>query len=116
MPKKLIRSFKHAGLGASHTLRTQRNIWIHFFVAAVVFFFGIGMKLSTVEISILTLTAAFVIVTEVINTAIEEIVNLVKPEEHPAAALIKNVAAGAVLVSAIGSIVIGLLIFIPRLI
>ena len=116
MPKKLIRSFKHAGLGAGHTLRTQRNIWIHLFVAAAAIFFGSILKISLIEISILTLTAAFVIVTEVLNTAIEEIVNLVKPEEHPSAALIKNIAAGAVLVSAIGSVIIGSIIFIPRLI
>lgn len=116
MPRKFIRSFKHARAGAEHALRTQRNIWIHLFIGLLAILAAVWLRVTLTEVAILTLTIIFVVVTEMINTAIEEVVNLAKPETHPQAALAKNVAAGAVLLAAIGSVIIGFLILIPRLV
>jgi diacylglycerol kinase len=116
MPKKFMRSFKYARAGAQHVLTTQRNIWIHLGIGLLVLLAAVALKLPALELAVIVLTVTVVIVTEMVNTALEELVNLVKPEEHPAAALIKNVAAGAVLAAALGAIFVGLFIFIPRLI
>lgn len=116
MPKKFMRSLKYAHAGAKHALRTQRNIWIHLFIGLAVMAAAVWLRVSRVELAILVLTVSFVIVVEMINTAIEEVVNLAKPEVHPLAALAKNVAAGAVLAAAIGAVMVGLLIFVPRII
>lgn len=97
-----------------HALKTQRNIWVHLIFGLLVLAAAVWIKMSLLEISLLTLTVAFVIVTEMINTAIEEVVNLTKPETHTLAGLAKNIAAGAVLVAALGSIIIGMLLFVPR--
>jgi len=115
MPKKFIRSFRYARLGVSHALRYERNLWLQTFVALLVLAAAVWLKLSAVELAIVVLAVALVIVTEMVNTAIEETVDLVKPENHPLAALAKNIAAGAALTAAAFSVVIGLLIFLPRL-
>jgi diacylglycerol kinase len=115
MPKKFIQSFRYAHLGASHALRHERNLWIHLLIAIIALIVAVVLKVSTVELAIVVLTITLVIVTEMINTAIEETVNLAKPDNHPLAALAKNIAAGAALSAAVGSVVIGLLIFMPRL-
>lgn len=116
MPKKFMRSFKYARAGAGHVLQSQRNIWIHLGVGVLVMLAAVALKLPGLEMAVLVLTITVVVAAEMFNTALEELVNLVKPEDHPAAALIKNVAAGAVLTAAVGAIVVGLFIFIPRLI
>ena len=115
MPKKFIRSFSHARAGMQHILNTQRNIWIHFVIGLLVLTAAFFLKGSLAEMAILVLTVVFVIVTEMINTAVEETVNLLKPEIHPLAGLVKNIAAGAVLAAAAGAVIIGLLIFVPKL-
>jgi diacylglycerol kinase len=116
MPKKFMRSFKFAQAGMKHALQTQRNIWIHLVIGILVMAAAVWYKVSQVELAVLTLTISFVLVTEMINTAIEEAVNLAKPEAHPLAALAKNLAAAAVLTAAVGSIIVGLFIFVPRLV
>lgn len=116
MPKKFMQSFKYAKAGAQHVLRTQRNVWIHLLIGAAVIVAAIWLRVSLVETAVLALTIAFVIACEMFNTAIEETVNLIKPESHPLAALVKNISAGAVLAAAAGAIVVGLLIFVPRII
>ncbi len=115
MPRKFIRSFSYARKGAAHVLRTQRNIWIHIFIGLFVLAAALWLEIPRSEIMILILTISLVIVTEMLNTAIEEVVNMVKPEQHPLAALAKNVAAGAVLVAALGAVMIGIMVFGPRL-
>jgi len=115
VPKKFIRSFKYARSGAQHVLATQRNVWIHLGVGVLVMLLAVALRLPAGELALLILTITAVIAAEMFNTALEALVDLVKPEDHPLAALVKNVAAGAVLATAIGAVLIGLLIFIPRL-
>ena len=87
---------------------------IHFVSAVVVIIAGLLTGLNLVEWILIILLIALVISTEMVNTAIETIVNLVSPDFHPLAKKAKDVAAGAVLVFAIASVIIGLLIFIPK--
>jgi diacylglycerol kinase len=116
VPKKFIRSFKYARAGASHALRTQRNLWIHFFIGLAVLAFAIWLKAELIELAVLVMAVFGVIVTEMVNTTIEELVNILSPAHRQEAALAKNVAAAAVLLAAAGAIAVGCLIFIPRLI
>ncbi len=115
MPKRFIQSFRYAHKGASHALRHERNLWIHSLLALLALAAAVWLRLSSTELAIVVLTIALVIVTEMVNTALEETVNLVKPENHPLAALAKNIAAGAALTAAAFAVVVGLLIFLPRL-
>ena len=115
MPWKLIKSFKYAKVGAKHALRTQRNLWIHFIIGVAVLSFAVGFKVSLVELAILVLAIFAVIVCEMLNTAIEELVNILSPQHRPAAALAKDVAAAAVLLASLCAVVIGGLILLPRI-
>jgi diacylglycerol kinase len=115
MPKKLISSFNCAGAGARHVLRTQRNARIHLLAGVLVGLLAWRLGVSAVELSLLVLTITLVIVSELFNTALEETINLIKPEAHPLAGLVKNIAAGAVLTSALGAVLVGAIIFLPRL-
>jgi diacylglycerol kinase (ATP) len=115
MPKKFIKSFSYAQAGAVHALRTQRNIWIHLAVAIVVLAVAIYCQVTTVELAILVLTVTTVIVAEMLNTAIEIVVDHLSPEFREEAGLIKNVAAGAVLLAAAGAVAVGWLVLFPRI-
>lgn len=115
MPRKFIKSFKFAKAGAEHALKTQRNLWIHFFVGLAVLGLAIWLKVTLIELGILLLAIFGVIVAEMINTSIEELVNILSPGHRIEAALAKNVAAAAVLLAAAGAIVIGAIVFLPRL-
>jgi len=116
MPRKFISSYKHAQAGIHHAVRTQRNLWIHLFCGTLVLLVAYWFKLSLMEYAILVLTICGVLVTEVLNTSIEELVNILSPEHRVEAGLAKNLGAAAVLVAALGSVIIGGLIFIPRII
>src|SRR5690349_16891510 len=95
--------------------RTQRNAWIHAFAALTVLIMGLWLGLSNVEWAILALTIGLVFVTEFINTSLEAVVDLAGPAQHALAKVGKDVAAAAVLTSAIVSVIVGLLILGPPL-
>lgn len=112
--KKFINSFAYAIDGIKVGLK-QRNLRIHITVAVLVVIVGFWLKISIAEWAVLVLTMGLVISLELVNTAIESLVDLATSEYHILAKTAKDVAAGAVLVSAIASVFIGLLIFIPPL-
>ena len=116
MPRRLVQSFQYAGKGIRHAFWTRRNIRIHFIIAAFVIAFGVYLKLSYYELIALILAICFVLISEMINTSIEEIVNLVTPTRRASATIAKDVAAGAVLFSTVCAIIVGCLIFIPHII
>jgi diacylglycerol kinase (ATP) len=116
VPRKFIKSFKFAKAGAEHALKTQRNLWIHFCVGLAVLGFAVWIKVTLLELGILVLAIFGVIVAEMINTSIEELVNILSPGHRVEAALAKNVAAAAVLLAAAGAIVVGAIVFLPRII
>lgn len=110
---KLIKSFGYALFGIRTSLKEQ-NMRIHLFSAVIVVIAGVLTGISITEWLVLIITIALVIGSEMINTAIEAVVNLASPEYHPLAKQAKDVAAGAVLVFAVASVIIGLLIFLPK--
>ncbi|AZR73153.1 diacylglycerol kinase [Anoxybacter fermentans] len=113
--RKLIDSFNYAITGLIYALRTQRNMRIHFILALIALFLSILFDVSKVELLILFFTISLVIITEMINTAVEAVVDLYTRRYHPLARIAKNVAAGAVLFAAINAIIVGYLIFVDDL-
>ena len=116
MPRKLMKSIKYAREGTKHALRTQRNLWIHFFIGLLVLAFALWLNISLLEFCLLIVVIFGVVVAEMFNTAIEELINIISPQQRIEAALAKNVAAGAVLLAALGAVIVGCIIFLPRLI
>ena len=114
--KKLKNSFKYAIQGIKSALKTEQNLKIHFILTALAILLGIVLKINFTEWAICFLLFGFVITTELLNTAIEVTVDLAMPKKNEKAKLAKDIAAGAVLVSAIASILIGIAIFLPKII
>lgn len=113
--RRRLKSFIYAFEGWRHVLLTQHNAWIHAAISIVVFALAIWLQLSRVEWSILILTIMVVWMAEFFNTAIEAVVDMTAPEYRPLAKVAKDVAAAAVLVGALGAVIIGLLIMGPAL-
>lgn len=112
----LISSFGYAFEGIKKAFKAERNLKVHTFIMILVVIFGFILKLDTWEWITCIILFTLVIGCELINTSIEEVVNLLSPEIRPHAKYAKDIAAGAVLIFAIGSFVIGLIIFIPKII
>ncbi len=108
---KRAKSFSHAGRGILVFIKTTHNAWIHIFVFVLAISLGFYFGISTTEWMMLILAGGFVLVAEAFNTAFEIDINLTSPEYHPYARDIKDVAAGAVLISAITAGIVGILIF-----
>jgi diacylglycerol kinase (ATP) len=108
-----LNSFKYAFQGIYYALKFNRNIRIHFVAAILVILASIFFKVSAFEMGILGVMILLVICTEMINTAIEEVVNLLTNEHRLEAKIAKDVSAGMVLLTAIGSIIVGILVFAP---
>jgi len=111
---KFIKGFVYAGKGIIYMIGTQRNARFHLFAAIFVILAGIWFNLSTAEWLFIIAAIGMVFTAEAINTSIEKVVNLVEPGQNPLAGKAKDLAAGAVLISAIVSMVIGILIFWPH--
>ncbi len=114
--KKLIRSFKYAIEGIYIGIKQERNMKIHIFIMILVIILGIMLRISKIEWIICIILFGNVISLELINTAIENAVDLITKENNPKAKIAKDTAAGAVLIMAISSAIIGLAIFIPKII
>ena len=112
--KDRIRSFKYAGAGVFDLFRSHPNAQIHFILMVLVIIAGIVFSVSLLEWCLLILCIVLVLSAEAFNSAIEYLVDLVSPERHPLAGKVKDMAAGAVLITAIGAALVGLLIFIPK--
>lgn len=108
-------SFRYALSGWLYMLRYQKNTRIQALATVVVILVGLWLEITPVEWAVIVLTVAVVWMAEFINAAIEAAVNLASPEVHPMAKVGKDVAAAAVLLGAVSSILVGLLIFGPRL-
>ncbi|SHH34745.1 diacylglycerol kinase (ATP) [Caloranaerobacter azorensis DSM 13643] len=112
--RRLIDSFNYAVSGIIYTLKTQRNMKIHFISAFLVLFLSLFLNFSRMELLLLIFAISLVIIAEMINTSIEKTIDLITNEYHPLAEIAKNVAAGAVLISAINSIVVAYLLLFDR--
>lgn len=114
--KSFFLSFKYAFEGIVSAFKKERNLKIHFVIAVVVIVLGALFKLHKLEWLILILTIGIMIVLELINTSIERTIDLITEDYHPLAKQAKDIAAAACLVFAICTVIIGLIIFLPKII
>ena len=115
MLKKRLLSFKYAFQGLIDLFSTQPNAVFHLFSSIIVIVLGFYLDVSNTEWCLLILCIVLVISAEAFNTSLEYLTDLVSPEHHPLAGKTKDVAAGAVLVIAIGALIIGTIIFLPKI-
>lgn len=113
--KKLIDSFNYAIEGIIYSVRTQRNMKIHMVIAILALLACFFCNVSRMELLVVILTIAMVIAAEMINTAVESAVDATTNYYHPLVKIAKNVAAGAVLVTAINAVIVGYIIFYDKL-
>jgi diacylglycerol kinase len=108
------RSFRHAVRGIAVVVRTQHNAWIHLVATIGVVALGFYLGLNCSEWAVITVAISLVWITEALNTAIEFLADEVSREKREGIGLAKDVGAGAVLLAAISSVVLGLLVFVPH--
>ena len=110
-PPSILESFNVAFEGIIHVLRTQRNMRIHFLIAVAVLIAALAVDVSKIELIVLLLSIAFVLIAEMINTAVEAAVDIASTSFDPMAKLAKDIAAGAVLIAAVNAVAVGYLVF-----
>jgi diacylglycerol kinase (ATP) len=107
----VIESFNYAIEGVIHVLRTQRNLRLHFAAAVAVIVAAVAVGVSKIELIVLLMSIAFVLVAEMINTAIEGAIDAATTSFDPMAKLAKDIAAGAVLIASVNAVAVGYLVF-----
>ena len=110
-----VKSFRFAIGGAYYSFKKGTHFKMHAVALAIVVILGFKFSINTTEWLVLILISSVVIAAEAMNTAVEETCNLLHPEHHPLARLAKHCAAGSVLILSIGALVIGLIIFAPKI-
>ena len=113
--QSLSRAFIHALDGIIHCARYERNMKIHILAAVLAGGMAWWLRLNRYEIMILVIAIASVLVAEMFNTVVETIVDMVMPQFHPLAKIAKDVAAGAVLINAIISLIVGYILFFDKI-
>lgn len=114
--RNIIESFNNAFQGIWYTIVKERNMKIHLTAGVIVILLALWVRVSKIELTVLCLTIAMVVCFELINTAVEVVVDIIVDVYHPKAKIIKDVSAGAVFVSAIFSIIIGIVILGDKII
>ncbi len=114
--KRIKNSFKYAFSGLIDTYRTEQSVWIYIPVALLVILMGFLLKISNYEWMVVVLILGIILSLELVNTALEAVVDLVTKEYKPLAKKAKDTVSAAVLVFAIASVIVGLIIFLPKLI
>ncbi|MBP6926381.1 MAG: diacylglycerol kinase family protein [Candidatus Pacebacteria bacterium] len=115
-PRSRLKSMSNAWRGVQIMFKDQYNIWIHTMILGLVLIAGIYFNITLLEWIFIVLASGMVFAAEAFNTAIEIDMNLTSPEFHPHARDTKDVAAGAVLITAVVAMVIGVIIFLPRIV
>ena len=113
--RAFLKSFVYAAEGIAHGFRTQRNMRVELLIALIVVAAGIFFRITPVEWAVVFVCIGLVLAAELINTVTELAVDLLTQEYHPMAKLAKDAGAGAVLVTALASVAVGVAIFGPRL-
>jgi diacylglycerol kinase len=116
MLKKRLNSFRYAFAGIAELVRSQPNAKFHLTAASFVFVAGFLSGLSRMEWCAVVFAITIVIAAETVNTALEYLTDLTSPDYHPLAGKVKDLAASAVLISAIGAAAVGIIIFLPKVI
>jgi len=113
--RKRLKSFTYAFKGLILFLKTEHNAWLHLAAAFLVICLGFALKISNYDWCLLSGSIGMVFITEAFNTAIEKLTDVVSPEHSEKAGMVKDIAAGAVLIASMVALVTGALIFIPRI-
>lgn len=113
---KRLKSFSYAFNGLRTVIKEEHNLRIHLIVSSIVIVCGFIFQISIIEWILLCFAIGFVISIEILNSAIENLADFVSPEYHNLIKKVKDISAAAVLVSTISSVVIGILIFLPKII
>ena len=114
--RSLLESFSFAINGFVHSVRVERNMKIHVACAAIAISIGLFLRLSGVEFIFLILAISAVMLAELLNTCIEVAIDhTTNGEKHPNVKIVKDIGAGAVLVASVGALIIGLILFIPKI-
>lgn len=113
--RSIIESFNYAVSGIITALKTERHMRVHYFIAIAVILGSLFFDLSKIEFMILLFAVSLVIVAEMLNTAMEKAVDMITEDYHPLARVVKDVAAGAVLIASLNALVVAYLLFFERL-
>ncbi|MEY3052096.1 MAG: hypothetical protein RLY31_1881 [Bacteroidota bacterium] len=116
MPTNRLNSFRFAFHGIAELFRTQANARIHLGITVATVAAGLFLKLDSTEWCMVILAISSVMAAEAYNTALEKLTDLISPHIHPLAGSAKDLAAGAVLITAFGAAIVGLVIFLPKII
>jgi diacylglycerol kinase (ATP) len=111
----LLHSFNWAFEGIVHALHYERNMWVHFGIAGLVLIASLFFALTRLEVVALLVAISFVLITEMLNTAIEHIVDMMTDVDDPRAKIAKDVAAGAVLIAAVNAVAVAYLVFYDKI-
>ncbi|MGB2705283.1 MAG: diacylglycerol kinase [Candidatus Omnitrophota bacterium] len=112
--QRLVESLNRSVEGFIYVLKTQRNMRLHFLIATLVLVLGLYFNLPKIELLLLVSVIALVLVLEMINTAVELTIDLIKNVYHPLARIIKDITAGAVFLAALNAVVVGYVVFSHR--
>ena len=110
-----FKSFSYAWSGIKSVLKNEHNTWIHLFLTVIAMVLGIVFILATAEWATLIIVTAMVWMAELFNTCIEKIMDFSSTDYHPQIKLIKDMAAAAVLIASIAALIVGVIIFIPKI-
>ena len=111
--RDIRKSFRHAFRGLKYAISYERNFQIEIVIAAFVFALIFVFKVKNWEAIVLILMIMWVLITELTNTVVERVVDIIKPRIHPYARLIKDIMAAVVLISAVVAVMVGVIIFLP---
>ncbi len=107
--------FKYAWEGIKYAFTTQPNFLVHSLAAAAAVFLGLWLKISSLEWLVLVLTISLVFIAEMINTALESMTDLIEEKHHQHAKIAKDVSAGMVLLASVSSVLVGAILFTPKI-
>ena|SRR2546421_9329011 len=113
--RKRFRSFRFAGSGIRLAFKTEHNTWLHFAATLAVIILALVFRVSVTEGAVLAVVIGLVWMAELFNTCIEKMMDFISKENQPQIKLIKDISAAAVLVAAIIALVVGCLVFIPKI-
>lgn len=113
--KKLLNSFQYAFNGFRLLLKAENNFRFHFLAMLVAVVLGAVLTLTMAEWSVLCIQIALVLSAEALNTALEKLCDFVEPERHPTIGAVKDIAAAAVLLMAMSAVIVGCIIFLPKI-
>jgi diacylglycerol kinase len=114
--RKFLRSFYYAGRGLYRLIETEQNARVHLVASIILAICAYAFQLSRVEIAILFFAVVLVFAIEIMNTAIEKLLDIVHPESHSQIAYIKDALAGAVLIAALIALGVGVFVFYPHIV